>query len=413
MKLGPREAELLALIASICPTRTWYPVHLKCMQKVEWLDLPASAQHHDLHVVAKGIKEHCERVLLFQENQPSTLFPSFPLQDEHLLKRGALRAAYLSPFETSEQPSGRNLDVRYSARDVVEVGSAERRAYTAATAVRHRTVDPSTTKNILNMVQSWPGSVSGDATLSLQYDGSWLAPDLPLIWLKAYNLLRGGDEGKWFQLLFSLPAMAYHSPNLADLVPVFIAFASNPQFQWEHPPSYVSYTLSEGYQPCRSHLVQLRFNCAYSFERSPESSEPARYNESTSDLRGRQLQMYHSRRNSDADATAHQFLNHWQCETPPQCSLNSGLYDVSDLTPKVQSHFSSRYRNLRLKEHLARIQDILDNAYSQASPIPILQYSFQPSQTVPPRTSWSLTVDELFARPALSLQAHVPPACNN
>ncbi|KAF8439864.1 hypothetical protein L210DRAFT_3645838 [Boletus edulis BED1] len=406
MKLGPREAELLALIASICPTRTWYPVHLKCMQKVEWLDLPAGTQHHGLYVVANGIKEHCERVLLFQENQSSTLFPSFPLQDEHLLKRGALRAAYLSPFEISGQPSGRDLDVRYSARDLVEVGSAERRAYTAAAAVRHRNVDPSTTKNILSMVQSWTGSVSGDATLSLQYDRSWLAPDLPLIWFKAYNLLRGSDEGKWFQLLFSLPAMAYASPNLADLVPVFIAFASNPQFQWEHPPCYHSYTLSEGYQPCRSILYSYVSDCAYSFEHSPESSEPARYNESTYDLRGRQLQTYHSRRNSDADATAHQLLNHWPCETPPQCSLKPGLYNVPDLTSKVQSHFSSRYRNLKLKEHLARAQDILNNAYSQASPIPILQYSFQPSQTVPPRTSWSLTMDQLFARPAPSLQAH-------
>ncbi|KAG6377804.1 hypothetical protein JVT61DRAFT_14577 [Boletus reticuloceps] len=167
MKLGPREAELLAWIASICPKRTWYPVHLKCMQKVEWPDLPAGAQHHDLYVIANGIKEHCERILLFQEKQSSTLFASFPLQDEHLLKRGALRAAYLSPFEISGQSSGGNLDVRYSARDLVEVDSAERRAYTAATAVRHRTVDPSTAKNILSMVQTWKASVSGDATLSL------------------------------------------------------------------------------------------------------------------------------------------------------------------------------------------------------------------------------------------------------
>ncbi|KAG6369468.1 hypothetical protein JVT61DRAFT_14838 [Boletus reticuloceps] len=201
-------------------------------------------------------------------------------------------------------------------------------------------------------------------------------------------------------------AYASKSPNLADLVPVFIAFASNPQSQWEDPPSYDSYTLSEGYQPCQSTLYNYVSNCAYSFEHSPESSEPARYKESTYDLRRRQLQMYHSRRNSDADATARQLLKRWPCETPPWCSLKPGLYDVPDLTSKVQSHFSSCYHNLKLKDHLARVQDKLNNAYSQASAIPILQYSFQPSQTVPHRTFWSLTVDQLFARPAPSLQVH-------
>ncbi|KAI9463491.1 hypothetical protein HD554DRAFT_2124511 [Boletus coccyginus] len=81
------------------------------------------------------------------------------------------------------------------------------------------------TKNILSMVESWKGDVSGDATLSLEYDRKWLNPKLPSIWLEAYNLLRKRNERKWFQLLFSLPAMAYNSSQesqLSDLVPVFV-----------------------------------------------------------------------------------------------------------------------------------------------------------------------------------------------
>ena len=411
MKFGSREAELLGLIACICPTRTWYPAHLKCMQKVEWLDLPANAQHHELYVVAKGIKEHCERVLLFHENPPSALFQSFPLHDEHLLKRSALRTAHIFPSEFSGQRSAADIDVHYSARDLLEDAPGEQRAFVAATAVHHRTANATTTKNLLSMVESWTRSVFGDTNLSLRYDRSWLAPDLPLIWLKTYKLLQKRNEGKWFRLLFSLPAMAYGSSRLADLVPVFVAFASDPRFRSEDPPHYDSYTLSEGYSPSSTAIRSYVSDCANSFEDSPESTEPARSGENLKTLRERRLKMYNNRRGSDTNATVRQLLDAWPCETPLRYSLNPKLYDVSSFTIYVQSHFSSCYHNVKLKEHLHRAQDILNSVYSQASPIPIPHYSFQPSQSIPSRTCWSLTVDQLFARPAPSLQAHskMPP----
>ena len=410
MRFGSREAQLLKLIASICPTRTWYPEHLKCMQRVNWPDLPVSAEHHELYVVARGIKEHCERVLLFQESQSSTLFRSFPLHDEHLPQRSALRAAYLSPSQFSGQPPREIFDVWYSARDLLKSSSGEQRAYTAASAVHHRTASATTTRNIPSMVESWRRRVSGDATLSLQYDKSWLDPDLPPIWLKAYKLLRSNDEGKWFQLLFSLPAMAYHEDSsesqLNNLVPVFVAFASDSRFRLEDPPHYDSYNLSEGYQPSPDTLRSYVSHCAHSFERSPESNEPARPGESLGALRMRQVTMYNNRRDSDSNTTVERLSNAWPCETLPWCSLDPTLYDVSGFTSNAQSHFSSCYGNLKLKEHLTRVQSILNDAFSHASPTPAPHYSFQPSQSIPPHTSWLLAVDRLFVRPAPSLQIH-------
>ena len=413
MRLSSREAELLSSIASISPMRTWYPEHLRCMQQVDWLDLPVSSQHHELYIVTKGIKEHCERVLSFQESQPGDLFQSFPSQDEHLLKRSAIRTVDLFPSEFSCKPSG--LDDEYFARDLVDGSSAEHRAYTAGTSVHRRTVDSMITKNILSMVESWTRSVSGDATLSLRYNRSWLAPNLPSIWLKAYTLLRRGDEGRWFRMLFSLSAMAYASSELAELVPVFVAFATDLQFQLEDPPHYDSYNISEGYQPSRATLCNYVSDCAYSFERSPECSEPANYNETLYDQRQRQLRMYNSRRNSDINATVNQLMNAWPCETPPQYSLRRDLYDVSTLRSNVQKQFSGSYRNLKLKEHLARVQNILSKAHSLASPTTSLQYSFQPSHRIPSSTSWSLSVDQLFTRPAPSLREHnrLPPFATN
>ncbi|KAF8439863.1 hypothetical protein L210DRAFT_3540646 [Boletus edulis BED1] len=407
MKFEPREAELLALIASICPSRTWYPEHLKCMQKVEWRNLPASTQHHDLYVVANGIKEHCERVLSFQENQSSNLFESFPLQHEHLLERSALRAAYLFPSESSEQPSAANFDVRYQGRDVLESSSGEHRAYAAATAVYYWTVHTIPSKYIKNLLKGWKDqTVSGKAPLSLQYDRSWLNPNLPSIWLEAYNLLRECDEGKWTQLFFSLPAMAYTSAKFSDLVPVFVAFATDPRFGLEDPPPYDCYNMSDEDRPSESTLRSYVFHSTRSFEDSPEYAEPATPGESSKALRMRQLKMYNDRLGLDADVTTRQFFNAWPSETPPWCHLNPDVYDVATLMSRVENDFSNCYRNLKLKDHLSRVQTILNNVHSQAIPSLDLRYSFQPSQSALARASWSPTVDQLLARPAPSLQSY-------
>ncbi|KAF8551327.1 hypothetical protein OG21DRAFT_1524515 [Imleria badia] len=375
--------------------------------KVEWLNLPASTQNHELHVVASGIKEHCERVLLFHGSQSSALFQSFPLYDEHLLKRSGLRAAYLFPSGFSGEPSRASFDVRHSGRDLLESTSREHRAYTAATAVYHRTAHGATAKSIQRMMKAWNDqTVSGKAPLSLQYDRSWLDPQLPSIWLEAYNLLRRDDEGKWIQLLFSLPAMAYTSSTLSDLVPIFIAFATDPHFGLEDPPPYDCYRSSEGNRPSPTTLRDYVCNCAQSFEHSPESSEPAKPGESVKALRKRQVNMYNNRRDSDIDATVQQLLNAWPCETPPQCSLDPDLYDVTMFRSNVQNYFSSCYQNLELTEHLIRVQKILTNVHSQPVPTPNVRYSFQPSQSIRSNLSWSPTVDELFTRTAPSLRPY-------
>ena len=278
MKFSSRDAELLGLIASICPSRTWYPKHLKYMQQVQWLDLPTNSQHHELYVVTSAIKAHYDRLQSFHENTPDKPFQAFPSREDHLLERSARRAVYLSPSDSSWEPSGTSRgDIWYRSRDLMKNDSGEHRAYAAATTVYNRTANATITKDILSMVESWT-DVSGNATLSLQYDRSWLVPKLPSIWLEAYNLLRRSGEVEWFQLLFTLPAMAYASPELSDLVPVLVAFASHPR-AFENPPCYNSYTLSDKYYPSQATLHSYVSHSAYSIKSSPESSEPARHNE--------------------------------------------------------------------------------------------------------------------------------------
>ena len=60
MKFSTRDAELLRLIASLCPARSLHSRY-KTMQVVRWLNLPTRSQDHDLYIAAKEIKVHLEK----------------------------------------------------------------------------------------------------------------------------------------------------------------------------------------------------------------------------------------------------------------------------------------------------------------------------------------------------------------
>ena len=398
MKFGPRDAELLCLIASISPSHTWHPEYPKCMQQVKWLDLSANSQCGGLYFVSRAIRAHCERLQYFHEDQSDNFFQEFPSQEDVLLERSARRALDLFPSDSSIKHFGTSRrDVRHTARDLIKCDSREHPAYTAATIVYHRTASAMITTGILSMAEWW-SIVSGNAPLSLHYDKSWLFPNLPSIWLEAYNRLRRSGEEKWFQLLFTLPAMAYASPERSRLVPVFVAFASYPQFSFENPPSYKSYTLSDKYHPSRSTLIRYVLDSAHPFEHSPESSESTGYNEDPDGLRQHQLEMYDTRLGSDINATVDQLLLAWPCKTPQRCSLNPELYDIKSFTSHVQSHFSSCYRNVELKEHFIRVQEVLRNVQVSSTPTLQVEYAFYPSQSTHSHVPWTLTIEQLFSR---------------
>ncbi|KIJ64302.1 hypothetical protein HYDPIDRAFT_90913 [Hydnomerulius pinastri MD-312] len=399
MKIGLRDVELLGLIASLVPMRTWYPKHLRHMQKVEWLFLPITSQHHGLYCAARAIKEHCEKVQVFHDGHSASLFQGFPTRDPDLLERSALRAAHLHPLEFSGPLPSDHRDAKYQSRDLVKSTSGEHRAHSAASLVYRWLTRLETTEDVLSLLQSWNATLHGVATSSLQYDSGWLSPDGPEIWITVYNLCRRSDKARQrFQLLFSLPAMAYGSPKFAVLVPTIISFATNQQFRAEDPPPYATYDLSRGFCPSTDTLRQYISTSACRFEDSPESSTPAMEGESDSASKQRQRTSYNQRVKSDTDSTVEMLLKAWPSESPPKLDcLNTSTYDVESLAAKLHTLFASCYGNLKLKEHLQRVQKILDQTRSPPAATET-QYTFIPSSPTPSRVPWVVTVDQLLSR---------------
>ncbi|KAF8425082.1 hypothetical protein L210DRAFT_3567617, partial [Boletus edulis BED1] len=409
IKFSARDAELLRLIASLRPLRSFHSRY-RHVQVVHWLNLPIRSQHHNLYFAAKEIKNHVEKAQLFHDGWETDGLKNFPSHDDHLFTRSLLRTRHLLPSEPSEQPSRGDHDATYHCRDVISSDSAEHHAFMAAAAIYQWSVDtvafPMT--NLMDLVESWKSPLTSNAVFSFAYHRSWLNPRLPAIWINAYNALRESKKAQdRFSLLFSLSSMAYHSQELSPLVPIFLAFAVHPELRAENPLARSNYDLSDGHQPTQPVVSQLVTDCAHKFYLSPEKSIPARRGEtSRAEVMKRQRQSYDARLHADANSVADQVVEAWPASRiPPTVSLNPDAYDCTQLNSSIRTLFQSCSRNVQLWEHLARVQDILRDLKARSRALPLPRYRFDPSLNIRFRTPPLVTLDQLmFIRPPPPVQ---------
>ncbi|KAI6044146.1 hypothetical protein EDC04DRAFT_461899 [Pisolithus marmoratus] len=332
MKVDARSAKLLCRIAELTTRRTWYPEHLKCMQTVHWLvGLPVASQHHGFYLACSSIKEIQQQLQVFHDGQSTAVFKDFPVDyDDHLLRRAAIRAAVLYPRTLDNSLPGGECDAVYEARDVRPSSADELRVYNTALAVYNWSAPQRkrSGNKILALVESWKATVLGVSTaFPLRYHRGWLSPDLPASWLSLYDSCRRSEAQQHrFQLIFSLPAMAYTSPNLKDVVGTLLAFATTPQFKNENPPDYTVYNLSDGYTPSEATLNKIVSRRARPYR---DSVTPQEYRERLERETGEVI----------AKMTAA-----WPCNKPRP---SSDFLDSSGITPDaLDSDLSELFREL-------------------------------------------------------------------
>ncbi|KAI5999357.1 hypothetical protein F5J12DRAFT_276044 [Pisolithus orientalis] len=404
MKIDTRCAKLLCRIAELTTQRTWYPKHMKCMQSVHWLTgLPAASQHHGFYLACSSIKEIQQQLQLFHDSQSTPLFDEFPPCDDHLLRRAATRAAMLYPPSSDNPVPGGGSDSVYKARDAQLSSANELRVYSAALAVYNWSTQKRPTNSIQGLVESWETMQGGSKSFSLRYSRNWLSPPLPDIWLSLYNSCRRSQVARHrFQLIFSLPAMAYASPDLKNLINTLLAFATIPQFKDENPPNHPMYNLSDGYKPFLHVLDEFVSRRAKPYR---DSVTPQEYRERLQRERGKVIK---------------KVIAAWPCMKPPSCRnfLDPAWYDTDGLDSDLCKAFASCYRNMELKNHLDRVELILTqkapsfrepstnktNKTTSPADQP-LGYSFALSTQGHHRENWEVTLEVLFRRTAPA----VPP----
>ena len=400
LKFDKRAARLLECIASLTTERVWYPLHLRCMQTVHWTDLPSASQHHDLYLACLSIKIFQKTLRDFHEGA-STLAASetFPTRNNHLLRRIGLRAVLLDPPEFRNAPD-EDHDDTYEARDILQTSSDEARAYGIACAVSSWSPTMPRVTNIRQFLESWGQQLEGATTqtVSLQYSREWLSLEPRLIWLSLYDACRNcRRDGHHNQLLFTLPAMAYASPGLEEVALTLLSFATVSQFEDVSPPLYAAYRLVDGYEPSSTKLHGCITSNATRYRDSPESSS----------------QDYGHRLQRDSGTLHDRTMARWPCRTPPPLHyfLNTSLYNIERLSSDVGQLLESCYQNQELKQHLDRVQQILDQGHTVSRQSSV--YSFVPSSpsSLPSNQHLAL-LEHLFRRqpPIASLTLHLVTA---
>ncbi|KAG1873801.1 hypothetical protein F4604DRAFT_1765091 [Suillus subluteus] len=402
MKLDPFDCKLLARIASLTVDRIWSTARERS-QEVRWqLGLSSYVQSCAFYHAVRDIVQYAQKLQVLSET-PVSVCPDFPVRNEFLLERASQRSTFLYSRDpvNSFYPS-KSSSSEYTSRDVYCCSIDDQNAFDCARMVRDWSVTLEPCQSLYDVFVQW-NEVSGKIRgVSLRYDREWLKPDLAKRWMSVYELCCDADqETHTFQLAFTLPAMAYSSPENVGLAATMFAFAAIPEFRAICSPGYDIYDLSFGIKPLEHDLCH-HISSHATFHRSPEASWSSHDNESSHDFNNRRQRHFQSECLREQKAAVGILLDCWPRDSVPahalQC-LSGSRYDKLALCAALEKQYSNCYRNRCLKVYLDRVQNVLDEARRTFMPSIKQSYTFTPSNSDIILVNTTVLTQDLFRKP--------------
>ncbi|KAG8707402.1 hypothetical protein FRC11_007468 [Ceratobasidium sp. 423] len=320
-QINLKQAGLMKSIGLLTPKRKYYPEHLKCMQTTHWIDLPSLSQHFAFSSAASAVLRRADTLQLFHplEFKLGEYIAALETSDT-LLKRAARRSAVYYPSDmtgyiTQIIDSTAVLDSVCPGRDSLggeweEAGQAA--SWASGLAYQNWGNPVFKPYNLVSLAKSWRTLDDSGEYDSLAYQSSWFGLNLRSSWITFYNLLRRVRvSSNRYTLSACLASVAFGQCLPTDLIPVFLAFATNPQFESLNPPSQKVFQFGDGYDPVCKRVEGYVSAAAYSVDTSPARELVEKEEESYYEFRARK-QDYH-----DTNSPTHQsqfvdsLMNQW------------------------------------------------------------------------------------------------------
>ncbi|KAE9976350.1 hypothetical protein BLS_002095 [Venturia inaequalis] len=370
--LSGGEIELLKTIASLTPSRVYYPAHLQEMQTVTWNSgLHPSSQHERFSGLVNDVFDIAREHQIFYDSGKLPDRSHFGVQS--LLTRAIIRhKVFRDPDLGAESLTA--IDVPYSAM----ARPREQAICQLSNSVDQWTTQLTVSPTLLRDIESWSQSVKGVTQLdvnTLGFDKYWLdfTGDMPSYWCSLVASLARSDETiHKYRIMFFLSTLLYSSPSSDRLVQTLLSFATVPQLRALSLPDQPSYTLSHGYTPNKSEIVALITANAKGFHQSPEARLPklqSEYSEAQAEVRRRDL--HEQQCQNYATELAEKFISQWPSATVrlPIGAEFATYFEVGPLPNAVSLKFASWFRNKAFKEFINQVQTILN--------------TLEPSQIIP------------------------------
>ncbi|KAH9169118.1 hypothetical protein EDB89DRAFT_2073314 [Lactarius sanguifluus] len=377
-RLGKNDSRLLRLIGSLTPNRVYYLPHLQLMVTAEWNDLPVLSQHHDFHPAVLSILDHARAMeALYDEPVNFNIRP----RDPSLLNRAASRNRVYYPHDLQSSrysSSSTPEDIAYKSRDVADGESAELTAYQTSQSVWNGRLCLSRSwYELWNAMQSWESLGTAETTISLRYSRYWLTFDAAKDWLSIYDIcqeaLNCDSEDSKIGLAFSLSAASFSGTDYADIIPLILILATDTRLRGLGRPSPPYYDLSDGTYPDPARLVNLVSQFALPLELTPAQTMEVLEITHKQAAKERRRE-YNSLVGEMVSEAAQSIIERWPeiwCDVPYE------WFDTLSFQESVDAYLQSITRNINLRDHIHRIQAIIDR-YKVTTIPPNTPYTFSP-----------------------------------
>ena len=398
-RLGKDDAKLLNLISDLTPIRAYYPPHHKSMVTVKWNNLPILSQHHDFHPAVIAILDHANAMEALYDNP--VVF-ELPRRQASLLTRTASRNKAYYPHDLQilrHSPPSILEDVTYQSRDIADGQGAEHLAYQMSWSVWNDRPSLSRTSPMLwDAMQSWQSVGPTEKGIFLRYSRYWLTFDASRDWLGIYDIcqeaLRRDHQKSKIKLAFSLSAACFSRSEYADVIPLILVCATDTRLRnlTRPPPSH--YELSDGTYPDHERLANLMSQFSRPMEFTPAQTMEVPAYTNKKNAKKLRRQEYNDTISELVSEAAQSTLKQWPkiC-----CDLPSQWFDTERCRESVMAYLRSISSNINFRDHIHRLQTIL-NRYGTSVP-PKLSYVFFPQFSArPPKVSSPSLREVLMSR---------------
>jgi hypothetical protein len=384
-RLGAEEAEMLKLISDLTPDRGYYDYFLHDIAKVMWKDLPALSQHHDFFLAVCSLHDHARALESLYRDDDDNLTDFKIYRDTFLLYRTAFRnrSYYPSDVHISGQQSFLG-DVKYRSRDISNLGTTNSEHAVFQTSWSIWNGRPSLERgssDLWDLMKSWRSlGPARSSNISLRYSRYWLGFDAARDWFGIYDLCckavnRNLETLRNLKttLSFSLSAAAYGQSKYSDIVPIVIILALDERCHNLGPPQYghSPYQLADGVNPELTCLERLVSKSALPLSLTPAYSLNV---EGTTQVQSRKEE-YDAAIRRESSGVAESILSQWPAYQ--FIGFPDQWFSKSECNERIKKYALSITRNIRLRNHVLQLQNILQHYCEVVIPA-VTPYVFSP-----------------------------------
>ncbi|CUA68377.1 NADH-ubiquinone oxidoreductase chain 5 [Rhizoctonia solani] len=374
-QIDRKQAKLLKAIGQLTPARD-HPNNLQSIQATRWAEIPALSQHFAFSLAANAVLLRAVKLQLFQPldyelNKYIAALNSSSILTKRATQRTAVYYApgttdYISQIICPEEI----LDKVCPGRDRL-TGDWEEAGHAAswATSLTHQAWEQPlfNSFDLVAFAESFKTLDDPEEHGDLSYSSFWFDIKLKSCWINFYNLLRRvKSSGNKYMLSACLAGIAFGRTLPMGLIPVFLAFAINTEFQNLNPPSQRRFQFKDGYEPTQERVEEYVTQASHSIGSSPAGDLVQNKDEPYRDFICRRDSYYRTNLSKFQSHLVEIFMNQWPCadhQTPIQ--LHGTTSDISkwlkvdSCLASVNAYFLSCLANITMKDHLRELEVVL------------------------------------------------------